>query len=163
MAFAERFDASQHRERRTAKVAETSKFIGATLVKVAEFTMPVCNSWYDVSKFATEIHRNGLSDMEMYDLTNSENNVALKQPYLFQLPIFFTVALVRTYPFRTCVTVAGGVLVKHLFQKSNMSTSMRMFKTSFSDAKVSALLFACLSQHSGWFACCSKEADEPRG
>ncbi len=63
--LAERLDKSQHRERRPAKVAETSKIIGATLVKVSEITMPVCN---EVSKYAREIHRSGLSVLEMCDL-----------------------------------------------------------------------------------------------
>ena len=45
---------------------------------------------------------------------------------------------------------------------SNISTNMGIFKTSMSDAKVPVLLFACFSQHSGWFACCSKEADKAR-
>ena len=84
--FAERFDEGQHRERRTAKVAEISKFIGATLVKMAELSMPVCNSWYEVAKSARGIHRSFLSDVEICDLTD-ENNVALKQPYPFQVPI----------------------------------------------------------------------------
>ena len=56
----------------------------------------------------------------------------------------------------------GGVLFKHLLQKINISTTMEMIKTSMSDANVSVLLFACLSHHSGWFACCSKEADKAR-
>ena len=88
-----------------------------------------------------------MSDLEMCDLTDSENNAALKQPDLFQVPIF---SLFRIYPFRTCVTVAGDIHVKYLFQKSmsNISTNMGMFKTSVSDAKVPVLLFACLSQHS---------------
>ena len=104
--FAERFDEGQHRERRTAKVAEISKFIGATLVKMAELSMPVCNSWYEVAKSARGIHRNFLSDVEICDLTD-ENNVALKQPYLFQVPIYYTVALVSRYPVHTGATVVG--------------------------------------------------------
>ena len=56
--LAERLDESHHRERRPAKLAETSKIIGATLDKVSEITMPVCNSWYEASKYAREIHRN---------------------------------------------------------------------------------------------------------
>ena len=56
--LAERLDESHHRERRPAKLAETSKIIGATLDKVSEITLPVCNSWDEASKYARDIHRN---------------------------------------------------------------------------------------------------------
>ena len=109
-----------------------------------------------------------MSDEEICDLTD-ENNVALKRPYSFQLPIYYTAALVYTYPFQTVATIVGGVIFKNLLQTLNNITSanitksaMEMIKTRMSDSNVSLLLFASMSHHSGCFECCSKGADKAR-
>jgi hypothetical protein len=46
---------AQHMECITAKVTETNKFIGETLVKMSEISVPVCNSCYEIYKWNSQL------------------------------------------------------------------------------------------------------------
>ena len=66
-AIAQSLDESLFRELRLENIAMNSKAIGQVITQSAEFSIPILNTWYNISSSARDFHRNSLSTKDIYD------------------------------------------------------------------------------------------------
>jgi hypothetical protein len=87
-AIAQSLDESLFRELRLENIAMNSKAIGQVITQSAEFSIPILNTWYNISSSARGFHRNSLSTKDIYDQV--EGNTMFKKPNIFQAVYYYT-------------------------------------------------------------------------
>jgi hypothetical protein len=64
-ALAQNLDERQFRKLGLENIAINSKAIGQVKNQSAEFSIPILNTWYNISSSARDLHRNSLSTIEI--------------------------------------------------------------------------------------------------
>jgi len=94
-ALAQSLDESRFRELRLENIAINSKTIGQVITQSAEFSIPILNTWYNISSSARDLYRNSLSTKDIYKQV--EGNTMLKKPNQVQALYYFTRAFFQNY------------------------------------------------------------------
>jgi hypothetical protein len=81
-ALAQNLDERQFRKLGLEDIAINSKAIGQVKNQSAEFSIPILNTWYNISSSARDLHRNSLSTRDIYDQV--EGSTILEKPHRFQ-------------------------------------------------------------------------------